>query len=221
MKRCLVLVAVLLAAIPLVAQRTSSRDRLRYNQMNEQGVWSVGVAMEPVVGMVHPLGKPLGGGCVTSMGFVGVGVEGGYFVVDNLRLSASLGVVGDSWAGVFRAKPYDGYHTLTQFRFRIGAYWHFARWDVGGGLAVGSSTLNYWAANTENGGIDNPRFGATDLKDSHTTLGLVYEAGCMVSPFLKLGAFWQPSIAFGGGYCHSIGARLTIYLPFVNSVVCK
>lgn len=221
MRRYLILIITLLTVVPLVAQRTISRDALRYGQMNEQGVWSVGVSMAPAVTMLHPLGGALGGGNVTSTGFMGFALEGGYFVADNLRLSASLGFVGNSWLGMFRPNPYDGYTSLSQLGFRLGGHWHMARWDVGGGFAVGNTTLHYAAADTANGGVNDDRFGTKDLRDKCSTLGLFYEVGYMVSPFLKLSAFWQPSIAFGGGYSHSVGAKLTIYLPFVNSVVCK
>lgn len=221
MKRYLLLILTLCAVVPLVAQRTSWRDTQRYNQMNEQSVWSVGVGLEPVVGMLHPLSKSLGGGSVSSTGILGFEVVGGYFVYDNLRISASLGFVGNSWLGVFRPNPYDGFTSLSQLRMRFGVHWHIARWDVGGGWAVGNTTLHYEAANTEKGGINDLRFGTKDLRDRHSTLGLFYEVGYMVSPFLKLSAFWQPSIAIGSGYSHSTGAKLTIYLPFVNSVVCK
>lgn len=212
---------MLATSAPASAQRTPSRDALRYNQMNEQGVWSVGVSMAPVVGMLHPLSESLGGGSVRATGIMGFGLEGGYFVADNMRVSASVEFVGNSWAQMLRTSPYDGYSALSGLRFRLGGHWHIARWDVGGGFAIGNTTLRYVAADTANGGVNDESFGTADVLDRHTTLGLFYEAGAMVSPFLRLGAFWSPSIAFGGGYSHSLGARLTIYLPFVNSVVCK
>lgn len=222
MRKYLILVVVLLAAVPLVAQRANFRDAIRFGQMNEQGVWSVGVRMEPVVALLHPLSDALGGGKMTSAGVMGMAVEGGYFIVDNVRLSASLGFIGDTWSKMFSANPYEGYTTLSQLKFRIGAHWHLARWDVGGGVSLGNTTMNYVTAISESGGEGvEPRFGDTDLRDSHTTLGLFYEAGYMVSPFLKVGAFWEPSLAFGGGYSQAAGLRLTIYLPFVNAVVCK
>lgn len=221
MKRCVVLLATLLACVPMMGQKKSSRDALRYGQMNEQGVWSVGVRMEPVVGMLHPLSRAWGGGTISSTGFLGFGIEGGYFVADNLRLSASLGFVGDSWTTMLRLNPYDGYYSLSQLKFKLGGHWHMARWDVGGGFALGNTTLNYMAANTAEGGVDDARFGSADLRDRHTTFGLFYEVGYMISPFLKASASWEPAIAFGGGYSHSLGARITIFMPFVNSVVCK
>ena len=56
MKRYLIIIIALLFAAPSMwAQRKDHHDTLRYNQMNEQGVWTVGVAMEPVVGMLHPV----------------------------------------------------------------------------------------------------------------------------------------------------------------------
>lgn len=221
MRRYLILIITLLTVVPLVAQRTTSRDALRYGQMNEQGVWNVGVSMAPVVGVLHPLGDALGGGSVTSTGIMGFGIEGGYFVADNLRVSASFEMVDASWQGLMRSNPYDGYAALSQLRLRVGGHWHMARWDVGGGVTIGTTTLNYIAADTDGGGVNDDRFGSADLRDRHSTLGLFCETGVMVSPFLRLGAFWSPSIAFGGGYSHSVGAKLTIYLPFVNSVVCK
>ena len=222
MRRYLIIITLMtLVTLPVWGQRTMSRDALRYNQMNEQGVWSVGVSAAPVVGMRHPLGDALGGGSVTTTGVMGFGLEGGYFVADNMRLSASIFAIGDSWSRMFRASLYDGYSALSQFRFRLGGHWHIARFDVGGGLTLGSTTLQYYAADTANGGIDDLRFGSADVRDSHTTVGLFYEVGVMVSPFLRLGATWEPSVAFVGGYSHAVVAKLTIYLTFVNSVVCK
>lgn len=213
---------IMLFAVPsLWAQRRDFHDTLRYNQMNEQGVWSVGVAMSPVVGMVHPLSEKFGGGSLSANGIMGIMVEGGYFVADNLRLSVSLGYVGNAWSGQFRANPYDAYTTQSQFGVRLGGHWHIARLDVGGGLSIGNTKLNYYAADTQQAGVNNPQFGSENVEDKHTTLGLFGEVGYMISPFFRVSAFYTPSLAFGGGYSHSVGAKITIYLPFVNSVVCK
>lgn len=221
MKRYLIIIILLLFAAPsLWAQRKDHHDTLRYNQMNEQGVWTVGVAMEPVVGMLHPLGSELGGGTRSASGIMGFMIEGGYFVADNMRLTASLGVVSDLWGGLLGG-VYDGRAAQSQFKVRLGGHWHMARWNVGGGLSVGNTKFKYYAADTSQGGVNDPLFGDKDLEDRHTTLGLFYEVGYMISPFLKASAFYEPAIAFGGGYSHSVGARITIYLPFVSSVVCR
>ena len=221
MKRYLIIIILLLFAAPsLWAQRKDHHDTLRYNQMNEQGVWTVGVAMEPVVGMLHPLGSELGGGTRSASGIMGFMIEGGYFVADNMRLTASLGVVSDLWGGLFGG-VYDGHAAQSQFKVRLGGHWHMARWNVGGGLLVGNTKFKYYFADTSQGGVNDPLFGDKDLEDRHTTLGLFYEVGYMISPFLKASAFYEPAIAFGGGYSHSFGARITIYLPFVSSVVCR
>lgn len=223
MKRHLLLILLcVLCAAPVWAQRKDKHDTLRYNQMNEQGVWSVGVAMEPMVGMLHPLSQKLGGGSISSTGIMGFMVEGGYFLEDNLRMALSIGYVADDWGGgVLRWNFYDGYATQSQFKVRLGCHYHLARWDMGCGVVVGNSVLNYTAADTQNGGVNDERFGAESFADSHTTLGTYYELGFMVSPFLKTSAYYSPTIAFGGGYSHSVGARITIYLPFISSVVCK
>ena len=222
MRRNLLIILCLLCVAPLWAQRKDKHDTLRYNQMNEQGVWSVGVAMEPVVGMTHPLSSELGGGSVASTGVMGFVVEAGYFVEDNLRMTLSMGYVGDSWGGgMLNWNFYDGYTTQSQFRTRIGCHYHIARWDIGSGMVLGNSVLNYVAADTANGGVNDERFGAESFTDRHTTFGAYYEVGFMVSPFLKTSAYYSPTIAFGGGYSHSVGARITICLPFVSSVVCK
>lgn len=222
MRRYLLLIAtILVLQQPLWAQNRDRHDRMRYDQMNQQGVWSVGVSAEPFVSMVHPLGDALGGGSLFSSGIMGFMVEGGYFVVDNLRLSLSVGYVGDSWGNMFRWNIYDSYTELSQFKVRLGGFWHMGRLDVGTGLSVGNTTFDYFCADTTMEGVNDPHYGSEDIRDRHTTLGIFCQAGYMFSPFLKLSAFYEPSVAFGGGYSHLLGARLTIYLPFVNAVVCR
>ena len=169
MKRYLFILLCSLVALNASAQQ-SRHDRLRYDQMNEQGVWSVGVSMSPAVGMRHPLSPSLGGGAVCSTGIMGFGIEGGYFIADNMRISATLEFASDAWSNFLVL--YDGYTSLSQFRFNLGAHWHMGRWDVGGALVVGNSTFKYFAANTEEGGTNIERFGDTSLRDRHAILGL-------------------------------------------------
>lgn len=223
MKRLyLIIILALLCVLPLRAQRKDHHDTLRYNQMNEQGVWSVGVGIEPVVGMIHPLAEQYGGGKIASTGLLGFNLEGGYFLMDNLRLSLGVGYVGDSWSNFTLLNIYDAYTTTGQFKVRLGAHWHIARWDVGVGFVLGNSTFRYYAADVAQGGSNIDAYGAYSFRDRHALLGVRYEAGYMISPFFKAGLFYEPSFGLdGSGYIHSWGARLTIYLPFVNAVVCK
>ncbi len=218
MKRYLFILLCTLSTLSLSAQR-DHHDRLRYDQMNEQGVWSIGVSMSPVVGIRHPLSPSLGGGAVCTTGIMGFGIEGGYFIADNMRLSATLEWANDAWGNFLTF--YDGYTELSQFHLNLGAHWHMGRWDVGGALVMGNTTFRYFAADTENGGINIDRYGDSSLRDRHALLGISYQAGYMISPFLKVGAYYQPTIALGAGYSHTFGAKLTIYLPFINAVVCK
>lgn len=222
MKRYLFILLCNLVALTASAQR-NSHDRLRYDQMNEEGVWSVGVSMSPVVGMRHPLSGQYGGGVMCATGIMGFGIEGGYFIADNMRLSATLEFANNMWGNMVNLASglYDGYTQQSQFHFNLGAHWHMGRWDVGGALVMGNSTFEYFAADTAEGGLNDERFGTESFRDRHSVFGLSYQAGYMISPFLKVGAFWQPTLAFGAGYSHSLGAKLTIYLPFINAVVCK
>lgn len=217
MRRYLFIILCALAPLTLHAQR-DLHDRARYDQMNEQGVWSVGISMSPAVGMRHPLSPLYGGGVMCATGIMGFGIEGGYFIADNMRLTASLEWASNSMVNIFSL---DGYTKQSQFHLNLGGHWHIGRWDVGGGVIVGNTTFDYIAADTELGGANDDRYGNLSFRDRHTTLGLSYEAGCMISPFLRIGAYFQPAIAIGAGYSHSFGAKLTIYLPFINAVVCK
>lgn len=222
MRRYLIIIYILLLAQPLLAQRKDLHDTLRYNQMNEQGVWNVGVGIEPVVGLCHPLSGHLGGGVVSTTGVLGMSIEGGYFVADNMRLSLAVGYVGNSWGSMLRGSIYDAYSELGQFKVRLGAHWHMGRWDVGGGFVWGNSTLRYYAADVTQGGSNIDAYGAISFRDRHPLFGLRYEAGYMLSPFFKVGAFYEPSFGTdGSGYIHSWGARLTIYLPFISAVTCR
>lgn len=212
MRRYLILyiLATLLATAPLAAQH-NKYDRVRYDQMNEQGIWNVGFSMTPVVGMIHPTyGK--------STGILGFAVEGGYFVADNMRLSLALDFVNDLWANAF---PEPGVYTsevLSQFKVKVGGHWHMGRWDVGGRLFVGNTTYRY-DYNPPIGYVEDDNF--TSYKDRRGLIGVAYEVGYMISPFFKVGGYFEPSFVFGGGYAQAAGVRLTIYLPFINMVVCK
>lgn len=212
MKRYLILyiLATLLTIAPISAQQ-NKYDRVRYDQMNEQGIWNVGFSMEPVVGMIHPTyGK--------STGILGFAVEGGYFVADNMRLSLALGFVNDMWANAFSAS--DSYYSevLSQFKVKVGGHWHMGRWDIGGRFYVGNTTYRY---------DYNPPIGYLEdesnksYKDRRGLMGVAYEVGYMISPFFKVGGYFEPSYVFGRGYAQAVGLRLTIYLPFINMVTCK
>lgn len=211
MKRYLILyiLATLFAVSPLSAEN-NKYDRVRYDQMNEAGIWNVGFSMEPAVGMIHPsYGK--------TTGILGFAVEGGYFVADNMRLSLALGFVNDMWAGAFRSENYAS-EVLSQFKVKVGGHWHMGRWDVGGRVYVGNMTYRY---------DYNPPLGFVEenssksYKDRRGLIGIAYEAGYMISPFFKASGYFEPSYLFGRGYAQAVGVRLTIYLPFINMVVCK
>lgn len=223
MRRYLYIILCLVSlSSPLFGQRTTSRrDALRYNQMNEQGVWSVGITVTPVESITHKVSASHGGGSFHQNSILGMGIEGGYFVADNLRLSAGISFVNNSWQTAFMGGIYDAYSSLAHTNYRLGAHWHIARWDFGGGLNLTHTTLRYVAADVAEGGTNDPRFGGESFKEHSTSFGLTYEAGYMISPFLKVSALYEPSLFFGGGFTHTLSARITLYLPFVNSVVCK
>lgn len=222
MKRYLIIIMATILSGPLFAQYSDFNDAARYGQMNLEGVWAVGVNVEPAVGLSHPIGSEYGGGRLTGVGTFGFGVEGSYFIVDNMSLKASLGYVSNAWGNAFSPYFYDAKTTLSAFKFRLGAHVHFGRWSVGGGLALGNTAMNYTSADLSQGGTNDIRFGTESFRDGSSTLGLFYEGDYMLTPFLKAGLFYEPAITLSGGrYTHTFGARLTIYLPFVDAVVCK
>ncbi len=204
MKRYLILyiIATLFAVTSLSAQ--NKYDRLRYDQMNEQGVWSVGVAIEPVVGMNHPNRG-------STTGIFGAALECGYFVADNMRLSFAVGAVNDMWGQMFSSST-NVYITQSKFKVKLGGHWHIGRWDIGGRLILGNTTYQ----------LDNPTStGPDSFTERKGLVGISYDVGYMISPFFKVGGYYEPSLTFDGGYVYATGVRLSIYLPFVNAVVCK
>ena len=204
-----------------LAQSSNRHDAARYRTMSREGVWSVGLGIEPVVGLTHPISDGFAGGRYGCAGSFGVRLEGGYFVVDNMRLSATVGYVGNGWSGALRWNIHDAWCSLSQLKLSLGAHWHEGRWDFGGGLVWGRSNFAYNAANTAEGGTNDERFGAESFRDRRTLLGLSYEASYMLTPFLRVGGSYEPMVALGGGYAHSFGLRMVIYLPFTDAVVCK
>lgn len=215
------IIVLVLCAGHVSAQRKDFHDTLRYNQMNEQGVWSVGVGIAPVAGMTHTVGGALGGQRLTSTGLMGFSLEGGYFVVDNLKLKLTLSTMDDSWMTMLAA-GWNSYTTMSQYRVALGAHFHFGRFDLGAGFFVGGSTLEYVAADVEHGGTNDTPFVGDSFRDRRAIGGLSYELGVMISPFFKVSGFVEPSLTFkGSDYCGCGGVRLIIFLPFINSVVCK
>lgn len=222
MKRYLFIIIATFLCGTLFAQRADFNDSARYGQMNREGVWAIGVNIEPVVALSHPIGSAYGEGRLTGVGTFGFGLEGSYFIVDNMSLKASLGYVSNAWGNAFSLNFYDAKTTLSAFKFRLGAHVHFGRWSVGGGLALGNTAMSYSPADLSQGGANDPLFGDTQFRDSRATLGLFYEGDYLLTPFLKAGLFYEPAVTLSGGrYTHTLGARLTIYLPFVDAVVCK
>lgn len=211
-----------MATTTAAAEEPNFRDMARYRQMAKQGVWSVGLGIEPVVSLTHPTSGLYGGHRYNAVGTYGFTLEGSYFVIDNLRLSASLGYVANGWGSMLLlANPYDASSTLSTFRLKVGGHWHEGRWDFGGRLVWGESTLNYVAANVAEGGTNDERFGTESFRDKRKIVAVAYEAGYMLTPFLRASVFWEPSLAMGGGYAHTLGARLTIWVPFISAIACK
>lgn len=214
MKRYLILyiIVTLLSVTPLWAQQ-SKYDRVRYDQMNEAGIWNVGISMEPVVGMSHPRfdGVPN-----RTTGIFGFMVEGGYFVMDNLRLSLALGFVNNEW-GNFFSDPLEEISTQSHFKVKLGAHVHRGRWDVGARILLGNTTYKLFSPMPIDEWVPREEL----FRDRQTLVGLSYDLGYMVSPFFKVGGYFEPSLTSGGGYAYAVGARLTIFLPFINMVVCK
>lgn len=222
MKRYLIIIMATLLSGPLFAQYEDFNDAARYGQMNREGVWAIGVNIEPTVGLSHPLSWEYGGGRLSGVGIFGFGIEGSYFILDNMSLKASIGYVSNAWGNAFSLNFYDAKTTLSALKFRLGSHVHFGRWSVGGGLALGNTAMNYSTADLSQGGSNDPLFGEMSFRDRQATIGLFYEGDYMLSPFLKAGLFYEPAVTLSGGrYTHTLGARLTIYLPFVDAVVCK
>lgn len=223
MRRYLIIILATLFAPSLWAQKHSDlHDVARYNQMNQQGVWAVSLNIEPVVGLTHPMSYSYGNGRMGGVGTFGFGVEGSYFIVDNMSLKASFGYVSNAWGNAFSLNFYDATSTLSSLKVRLGAHWHMGRWSVGGGFALGNTAMKYTSADVENGGKNDELFGESSFKDRRPTFGLFYEGDYMLTPFLKAGVFYEPALTtHGGRYTHNIGVRLSIYLPFVDAVVCK
>lgn len=222
-RRVIVLsVVLLLASLTLFAQRENYHEVARYEQMNRQGVWAVGLGIDPVVGLSHPVSYTFGNGRQKGTGTFGVNIEGSYFVVDNMSIVASYGYVGNSWGNMMRMNYRDASTALSSMKLRLGARWHMGRWALGGGLFWGRSTLRYTTADLEGGGVNSPIYGDADFSDRRPMVGLFYEGAFQVNPFLKASLFYEPALtSVGGRYCHTLGARLTIYLPFMDAVVCR
>ena len=226
MRRYLIIITILLLSAPVWGQPRSKednfRERLRYEQMNRQGVWAVGLGIEPVVGLSHPVSYIYGNGRENGVGSFGLNLEASYFVVNNMSIVASFGYVSNSWGQMLRFNYMDASTTLSSLKVRLGGRWHMGRWAVGGGCFWGRSGLNYQSADLELEGVNSPIYGDESFKDSRPMLGLYYEGSYQVNPFLKASLFYEPSLTLlGGRYCHSVGARITIYLPFVDAVVCR
>ncbi len=214
------LIATALITIAMCAAMygQSRRDVARYNTMNAEGVWSVGVTVVPATSLVHPAGEAYGG-ALSSVGMIGVGLEGGYFVKDGWRVAVELMYADNSYSASYASLVGEAYTTQSSFTAGALCYRHFGRWYAGAGLSVGRSSLRYHTAEQE--GLPNiDRFGGESFTQRKGSFGLVVSGGYQVSPFLKVGGFWRPSVA-GGGYAHSLGVSATIYLPFVDAVVCK
>ena len=214
MKRYLILyiLATLLFVAPLSAQQ-NKYDRVRYDQMNEEGIWNVGVSMEPVVAMSHPRFDGVPNRTIGVFGFM---FEGGYFVMDNLRLSLALGFVNNEWSN-FLEDPMAQIASQGHFKVKLGAHVHRGRWDVGARLIMGNTTYRIFAPEP----VDEWAPREEIFRDKRRLVGLSYDLGYMISPFFKVGGYFEPSFTSGGGYAQAAGVRLTIYLPFINMVTCK
>ncbi len=227
MKRHLIIIIVALLACTssVWAQRGGEdnyRERLRYRQMNRQGVWAVGLGIEPVVSLNHPVSYIYGNGRQTGVGSFGLNLETSYFVVDNLSVVASFGYVNNSWSSVMRFNYMDSATTLSSRKVRLGARWHIDSWALGGGVTWGRSALKYECADLEAGGVNSPIYGEESFYDPRTTIGYYYEGSYTVNPFVRVGVFYDLSFTtLGSRYAHALGARLTIYLPFMDAVVCR
>lgn len=229
MKRITLTILLLLCSLGFGAQaqghhkQMNKHDRARYDQMNSEEVWSVGLGIIPIVPLSHPVSPAFGGGRISQVGALGFSIEGGYFVVDNMRLSAELSYGSASSTPVLFWNGVDAVADLAALNFTLGGHWHFGRWDVGGGLTFGRSTLRYQAPNVAEGGKPIEGLGLVEFTDRRPTIGLSYEGNYMLSPFMKVGAFVRPAITTRGPRAAVVGygIKATIYLPFVDAVVCK
>lgn len=213
------IITLLVALLSLtVAQGQNRRDAARYNTMTAEGVWSVGVTVVPATSLVHPASEAYGG-TISSVGLMGLGLEGGYFVRDEWRVAVELFYADNAYSSAFAKMMGEAYSTQSSFTVGALCYRHFGRWYAGAGLTVGRSSLRYYTAEQE-GANNIDRFGEEGFTQRKGSFGLVVSGGYQLSPFMKVGGFWRPSIA-GGGYAHSLGVSATIYLPFVDTVVCK
>ncbi len=213
------IITLLVALLSLTtAQGQNRRDAARYNTMAAEGVWSVGVTIVPATSLVHPAGKAYGG-ALSSVGMMGLGLEGGYFIRDGWRVAAELMYADNGYSTSYASMVGEAYTTQSSFTVGALCYRHFGRWYAGAGLSVGRSSLRYRTAEQE-GAPNIGRFGEESFAQRKGSCGLIVSGGYQVSPFLKVGGFWRPSVA-GGGYAHSLGLSATIYLPFVDAVVCK
>ncbi|MBR4850530.1 MAG: hypothetical protein IKU97_00540 [Tidjanibacter sp.] len=218
MVRKIVITLVALCVAMGAALGQNRRDAARYDTMNGEGVWAVGVNIVPLANLVHPAGKAYGG-LQSTTGTMGFGFEGSYFVRDGWRAAVELLYTDDSYSSTFSSFSGVAYSVQSSFTMGLMAYRHIGRWYAGAGVSFGRSSLKYRAATLE----DQPnieKYGDESFTQRKGSVGLVVSGGYQVSPFMKVGAFWRPSIA-GGGYAHSLGLSATIYLPFVDAVVCK
>lgn len=209
-RRIAILMALLAMIIPAQAQsreEMSRHERARYDQMNSQGVWNVGISLTPVVGISHPSST---GGRVTANGWCGMGLEVGYFVVDNMRVYAEFNWVSNGYKNIFAE---GGYDELSARETILGAQWHFGRLALGGGAVIGRTHYTEVPSILE--GVTPPTY-----HDIRRGFGIDYNASYLVSPFFKVGGYYRPHLT-KGRYSHTIGAKITIYLPFINAVVCR
>ena len=194
------------------------RDMARYDTMNGEGVWAVGVTIIPFANLLHPAGKTYGG-VQSATGTMGFGFEGSYFVRDGWRAAVELQYIDDGYSSTFSSLSGIAYSVQSSFIVGLMGYRHIGRWYAGAGVSFGRSSLNYHTATLE-GEPNIDKYGDESFSQRKGSVGLVVSGGYQVSPFMKVGGFWRPSIA-GRGYAHSLGLSATIYLPFVEAVVCK
>lgn len=214
-KRLFFTLVVVLTCATMYGQ--SRRDIARYDVMNSEGVWAVGATIVPLTSLVHPAGKAYGG-AMSSVGAMGFGIEGSYFVRDDWRATVELLYADNGYSTAFAKMGGESYALQSSFTVGALCYRHFGRWYAGAGVSFGRSSLKYRVATiAEAPNMD--RFGEESFTQRKGSFGLVMSGGYLVSPFMKVGAFWRPSIA--GGYAHSLGVTATIYIPFVEAVVCK
>ena len=227
----LLLFAALVMAVGASAQQRqitreemSKHERARYDQMNSQGVWSIGVGITPVTPLSHASSILHGGQKISDRGLFGMSIEGGYFVVDNMRVSAEFSHVSNSSSALLMWNGVDSFRKISNTSVILGAQWHIGRFNIGGGLLIGGSKLKYYAPDVENGEVGIEGEPTIDFTERNSIRGLSYEANYMLSPFMKIGLFYRPTLtrARGKGYLTSTaGFRAVIYLPFIDAVVCR